>query len=483
MDHDDGPPEAGRTPGLTGGSWVVCALGASNETGSLLCVKEWYRQIAGVIALAMVLGLAPWAAAPAEAACSPRLFRELGPAPNTVAPPESAVTEPLPFQAIDPDDEAPPQEPPPDEEPPVEPAPGDEVPPAEPPPSEESVPAPVITPPPPRCSFYYDMDHPIAGPSATLSVFGAVRDAGDRWHAGVDISARKLTPVVAVHEGVISEVNRNGNGDCCWVAVRHTDGWSSLYVHLNNDVFGTDDGSGTGIVRGLEVGDEVARGQVIGYVGDSGNAEPGVPHLHFELRTRWGESVDPLPSIRRAQRRGVSAFGDLASPPYGFNGPFADAPEDAVSLIALGASIGMPLACDDYGLFFCGTDPSDEATLALWVDALVTDRLNPSTWGTAAAELAGPGDAELDRLMRLCGESCEQTLHHDELVQFLGRVEGVPPELLDSLYQDELTVSCLGEPEAEPSVSRLQMLRTLMRAFGYLEPPPPPATPPCDRIS
>ncbi len=313
-------------------------------------------------------------------------------------------------------------------------------------------------------------------------MFGAVRDAGDRWHAGVDISARKLTPVVAVHEGVISEVNRNGEGDCCWVKVRHTDGWSSLYVHLNNDVFGTDDGTGTGIVRGLQVGDSVARGQVIGYVGDSGNAEPGVPHLHFELRTRWGESVDPLPSIRRAERRGVSAFGNLENPPYGFDGPFADAPEDAVGLIALGASIGMPLACDDYGLFFCGGDAIEEDTLVGWVDALLTDRLNPSTWGMALAELTGPPDIELERLMRLCGDECDETLSHDELVAFLRRVETVPPELLDVLYQDDLLIGCDVTEEDLP-VSRLQALRTLMRAFGYLEAPPPAPTPPCGQIS
>lgn len=440
-----------------------------------------------VASLALVTGLAPWAAMTAEAACSPRLFSELGPAPNSVTqPPSVPGAEPLPFQAVDPTDPAPPADPPPAEppaEPPAAEEPPAELPPAdEPPPVEEPAPAPVVTPPPPRCSFYYDMDHPIAGPSATLSVFGAIRDAGDRWHAGVDISAKKLTPVVAVHEGVVSEVNRNGEGDCCWVKVRHTDGWSSLYVHLNNDLFGTDDGKGTGIVRGLEVGDPVARGQVIGYVGDSGNAEPGVPHLHFELRTRWGESVDPLPSIRRAARRAVSGFGDLENPPYGFAGPFADVQEDDVHLVALGASLSMPLACDDYGLFFCAADTVDEATVAAWVDALLTDRLNPSTWGTALEALTGPPDAELERLMRLCGEDCDRPLSHEELVSFLRRLDGLPPELLDVVYQDELIVSCDVRQE-DPPVSRMQTLRTLMRAFGYLEPPPPPPTPPCNLIA
>jgi hypothetical protein len=54
--------------------------------------------------------------------------------------------------------------------------------------------------------------------------------------------------------------------------------------------------------------------------------------------------------------------------------------------------------------------------------------------------------------------------------------------LLDVLYQDELLVAC-DVPAEDPSVSRLQTVRTLMRAFGYLEAAPPPSTPPCDQIS
>ena len=58
----------------------------------------------------------------------------------------------------------------------------------------------------------------------------------------------------------------------------------------------------------------------------------------------------------------------------------------------------------------------------------------------------------------------------------------VPPELLDVLYQDELLAGC-DLPDEEPPVSRLQALRTLMRAFGYLEPPAPQPTPPCGQIT
>ena len=464
------------------------------DIGSLSYVAGWVKRCSLVLAAVLVLTIAPGAYDTAEAACSPRLFSELGPAPNRVpVAPTPTVPEgaPLPFQV-----EPPPADPPPTV--PVDPAPPPETPPTTTPPVEptpppaEPTPPPtprVTTPPPPRCSFYYDMDHPIAGPSAPLSVFGAIRDGGDRWHAGLDIAAVKLTPVVAVRAGTIAELNRNGLGDCCWVKITHTDGWQSLYVHLNNDVFGTDNGRGIGIPRDLNVGDRVERGQVIGYVGDSGNAEPGVAHLHFELRTRWGESVDPLPSIRRAERRGVSAFAGLEAPPYGFRGPFADADEDSANLIALGVSIGLPLACDEFGLFFCGDAIADELTLARWIDALTTDRLNPSTWkppGTPEQpELVLSPDTEIERLLRLCGEACELVLSHNDVVAVL-RAAGtdLPPETLATLYPEDVPVTCDRSVDpAELGVTRLQMFKTLMRAFGYLQPLPPPPIPPCDRIS
>ena len=92
-----------------------------------------------------------------------------------------------------------------------------------------------------------------------------------------------------------------------------------------------------------------------------------------------------------------------------------------------------------------------------------------------------PPDPEIERMMRLCEDDCDQTLGHDDLIGLLRRVESVPPELLAGLYQDELLVGC-DLPSEDPPASRLQALRTLMRAFGYLEPPPPPPTPPCSAI-
>ena len=113
---------------------------------------------------------------------------------------------------------------------------------------------------------------------------------------------------MAVSDGVITRVaQERGSGNCCWTIVEHTDGWQSYYIHLNNDQHGTDDGLCIGLRTDLVEGSAVARGEVIGWVGDSGNAEGTVPHLHFELHNPEGLAVDPRPSLLAAQSAVVLA--------------------------------------------------------------------------------------------------------------------------------------------------------------------------------
>ena len=422
----------------------------------------WKRGLGSLTVAVLLLAAVPMTDLPADAACSPRLFSELGPAPNDLPPP---AAEPIGVEETGT-------------------GPEDASVPADPPPPDQAPP----TPPPPRCSFTYRLEYPIAGDSSFLSVFGAIREAGERWHAGVDISARKLTPVVAVRAGTVLEVNRNGGGDCCWVKIRHRDGWQSLYVHLNNDTWTTDDGQGVGIVRNLEVGDTVAQGQVIGYVGDSGNAEPSTPHLHFELRTPWGESVDPLPSLRRARGRtptGLSGFdavlGDVGS-------PFADVTtQQDADLVTYSLSIGVPLACDEFGLLFCGDAPADQETAAAWIQALIIDPLDVNARVEVAADLA-ESDAMLDeletaeqiRFVNICGELCEPILTRSDVADLLRDVDPVGWESVDlaALYHFGMVDACDGSDHPEDhSLNRLGLLRMLMRVFGILE------TPPCELIS
>ena len=189
----------------------------------------------------------------------------------------------------------------------------------------------------------YRMVFPLAGPLEVLSTFGAERDGGERDHKGVDLLAPRLTPVLAVRDGVVTRVNQPSVS----VFIGHDDGWSSWYLHLNNDTYLTDDGLGGGVVPGLEVGDRVWAGQVIGWVGDSGNAEPTPPHLHFELHTPWGEAIDPLGSLWGA------AWVDQTVPIH-FEGAFWDDDDNQIAATAdLLASLGLITGCGSYGLEIC----------------------------------------------------------------------------------------------------------------------------------
>lgn len=142
---------------------------------------------------------------------------------------------------------------------------------------------------------------PLAGGGDYTDSFGAPRDGGARRHQGIDIFAPKMTPVVAAADGTVSFLRTGVGTDCCVIRIRHDDGTSSLYLHLNNDTEGTDDGLGYGIAEGIALGTRVTAGQVIGYVGDSGNAEETPPHLHFEYHDASGAATDPYPALLAAQ--------------------------------------------------------------------------------------------------------------------------------------------------------------------------------------
>jgi hypothetical protein len=83
-------------------------------------------------------------------------------------------------------------------------------------------------------------------------------------------------------------------------------GTTYLYIHLNNDLTMRNDNlgacvAGTSYAPGLKSGARVQAGQLIGYVGDSGDANGIHPHLHFEVHPKNGAAVDPYPYLRKAQ--------------------------------------------------------------------------------------------------------------------------------------------------------------------------------------
>ena len=149
----------------------------------------------------------------------------------------------------------------------------------------------------------YPLVFPIVGDTYYSDTFGAARSGG-RTHEGIDIMGYgwKGIPIVAAHAGVIERTSVSSGSACCAIwGLAADDGWETWYIHMNNDTPGTDDGNGFGFVPGLDVGTRVEAGQLIGWVGDSGNAEWVTPHLHFELHKN-GVVINPYPSLQAATK-------------------------------------------------------------------------------------------------------------------------------------------------------------------------------------
>ena len=99
-----------------------------------------------------------------------------------------------------------------------------------------------------------------------------------KLHTGVDLAARSGTPIYAAGDGVI-EYYKWASGYGNKVEIRHVNGYETGYGHMSR------------YVDGLGVGDRVRQGQLIGYVGSTGQSTG--PHLHFEIKIN-GNLVDPL---------------------------------------------------------------------------------------------------------------------------------------------------------------------------------------------
>jgi murein DD-endopeptidase MepM/ murein hydrolase activator NlpD len=114
----------------------------------------------------------------------------------------------------------------------------------------------------------------------------APRDGGERVHKGIDIFAPKGTEVVAVVDGVISYIgDQKLGGHCIWLTTEN--GASFYYAHL--------DRWAAGLYEGLEV----QAGDLIGYVGNTGNAKYTQSHLHFGINEN-DEMVNPYPLLTHA---------------------------------------------------------------------------------------------------------------------------------------------------------------------------------------
>lgn len=135
------------------------------------------------------------------------------------------------------------------------------------------------------------------------STFGA-RRSGGRRHRGNDLMAPKMTEVYAAAPGIIRTLGTSRKGGR-YVELDHLGGWTTMYVHLNNDKPGSDDNEADWsltVAPGLVEGSWVTAGQLIGWAGDSGNAEGTGSHTHFELAFE-GHEMDPYQLLVEAYDR------------------------------------------------------------------------------------------------------------------------------------------------------------------------------------
>jgi murein DD-endopeptidase MepM/ murein hydrolase activator NlpD len=228
---------------------------------------------------------------------------------------EAAASAPKPKPEPDPKPDPKP-DPDPDPKPDPKPQPGpkpeprpDDGPAREPlPPSTPQVPPTVRTPPPDvepkltKAGYVF----PIYGPATTTDSFGAPRTT--TWHHGVDIFARLGAPVLAVADGTLFNVGWNDvGGNRLWV--RDGAGNEFYYAHLS---------AYSSLAR---EGAEVKAGDVIGFVGTSGDAVGTPPHLHFEIHPRellwmgYDGAIDPYPYLIAWLRLDDLEFGSWSPGP------------------------------------------------------------------------------------------------------------------------------------------------------------------------
>jgi murein DD-endopeptidase MepM/ murein hydrolase activator NlpD len=137
---------------------------------------------------------------------------------------------------------------------------------------------------------------PVAGKDsrAILCPFGARRSGGARTHRGVDIFARRGTPVLAACSGFVERVGRDAlGGKVVWLREAKR-GLQLYYAHLDRQL----------VRRYTWVGP----GDTLGTVGSTGNADAIAPHLHFGIYTSSRGYIDPYPYIDQvAQQPAVAA--------------------------------------------------------------------------------------------------------------------------------------------------------------------------------
>jgi murein DD-endopeptidase MepM/ murein hydrolase activator NlpD len=161
-------------------------------------------------------------------------------------------------------------------------------------------PPPPVSPTPSNSTFVgiADLIIPVAGvrPEQLIDTFDAARSEG-RVHDAIDIPAAAETPVLATADGKIQKLFQSERGGTTIYQLSADQKLIFYYAHLSH------------YADGLAEGDIVHQGQVIAYVGDTGNAGAGNYHLHFSIasvsdpKRYWdGTNINPYPLLQNRAR-------------------------------------------------------------------------------------------------------------------------------------------------------------------------------------
>ena len=166
--------------------------------------------------------------------------------------------------------------------------------PAQPPPAAIPAPTPSAPAPTPTIAPTAALTIPVQGVQASelVDTFNQTR-GGTRIHEALDIMAPRGREVVAVADGKVVKLFNSQQGGLTVYQFDPTERYAYYYAHLDR------------YAAGLTEGKPIRRGELIGYVGSTGNASPDAPHLHFAIfelgpEKRWweGRPINPYPLLR-----------------------------------------------------------------------------------------------------------------------------------------------------------------------------------------
>lgn len=211
-------------------------------------------------------------------------------------------------------------------------------------------------------------------------------------HEGIDMMGPKMTPLYSAVDGEVRYIVDPEPSYGYMIVLEDYDGYTYHYIHVNNDTPGTDDGNGgtdNAYAPGIRRGASVSRGQLIGWMGDSGNAENIASHLHFEIRYD-GDPINPYQSLLAAlnENRFDPEFAKAQSPDINTDkglepSPFGGACESGTLIKPESTS----------AVYYCGADgkryvfPNDRTYFTWYSD--FDDVITVTDQGIANVQLGG----------------------------------------------------------------------------------------------